>query len=223
MHRLMAALASVGCIASLAGCYNGKGTESEYATAPPAAMSSPAASVVTGTMPISPSGRSGLLRPRDLRFSFSDQYAQGSINSEAVATTPNHRGALVMPVRVDGVPANALTILASYRYSYHLAVPPSSMLAFTAGRPYNIGTPTRGFVDIDAGGEVDRVFQADLAPSNDSGIQWHRFSKSLDSYAGKNVMITFGADATGSDMTAAWVEFPNAGIYAEPAGRRGKK
>jgi len=215
MGRLARALAFFGCVAMLAGCYNGKGTDSGYATSPPTAPGRNGPAVLPST------SVAGASRFGAVRFSFTDHYAQGAINSEAAAATPNHRGVLVMSPVVDGVPTSALTVLASYRYSYRLVVPPSSILEFDAGKPYSIGTSTTGFVDIDAGGKRERLFQADLPPANADGTQWYKYSKPLGRYAGKNVVITFGADATNGDATAAWVEFVKAGLYAKRTGRSG--
>jgi hypothetical protein len=217
-------------LAALAGCYNGKGTESGYATPAPGAV--PPGGAAPAAQPAAPAGHSAAPAAQTPapaspfgtpRYAFGEHYADGKINSETPAGTPNHRGALVLPVATNEGRQQALTVLASYTYSFSVGVQRGDVLAFEAGKPWNLGVDTQGFVQVDPGGKPERVFEAALPPAGANGVVWRTFTRSLDRYAGKTVTITFGASAIGGNAIAAWISFPYAGLYRATAPPKPKR
>jgi hypothetical protein len=224
MRERSLATAAALSLAVLAGCYNGKGTESTYATPAPGA-STPASTRASAPSNAAPAATPPASAPSPFgtrRYSFAEHYGDGTINSDEPASTPNHRGALLFTVATATGRQEALTVLASYRYSYKVNVEPGDVLAFQAGKPWNLGTDTLGFVEVEAGGKRDRLFSAALPPSGADGIRWTTATQPLHKYAGKQVTITFGTDAVQGNATAAWITFADAGIYRPNRGPRTK-
>jgi len=217
MRKIGLFLALVGAAGTLSGCYRGPGTDSTTS-----AVSTPEPNAKTA----SASSQARVAAPPkfgSMRYSFVDHYSEGKINSEAEASTPTKRGALLLRTNVNGTKLDSLTVLSTYRYSFSLKADRGTVLAFTAAKPFEIGIAARGFVDVNDGSKTDRVFVMDLPPANADGPQWHPFTKPLDRYAGKNVTITFGTDVVDGNATATWVSFAYAGIYTpERASRKTK-
>lgn len=200
---------------TLTACYTGPGTEDSAARATaPARGAAHAASTAQSGGVVSAPVRTSTTRFGTIRYSFAEHFNEGTINSEAVAASPNHRGAFVLPLVHNGKPVNALTVLATYRYAYTVPVTRGTVLAFEAAKPGNIGIDAYGFVDVSARGKTERVFGATLPPADANGAHWTRFSIPLDRFAGTAATITFGTDVVGGNAIATWVSFADAGLYA---------
>jgi hypothetical protein len=101
-----------------------------------------------------------------------------------------------------------LTLIASFRYRFSpVRIERNTALAFYAGRPYPGGTPTRALVTIRDGRNDVVVYDEPLPLADAKGMKWKRHTIDLRRFAGRNVAITFGAEATGGDQTAAWAAF----------------
>jgi hypothetical protein len=201
---------SLALVLLLVGCYNGPGTDM---------AAGPAASVPQIRASGAPFNVRGLGAPR---YQFADHYEQGTINSEATAATPNHRGVLVLPMAINGTAVPTLTVLGTYRYAYHVSIEHGDVLAFEAAKGANIGIAAFAFVDVTDGRATRRVFGADLQPADADGPHWHAFRASLDRYAGRAVTITFGADIVDGNGIATWASFAHAAIYAAAKRPRSK-
>ena len=115
---------------------------------------------------------------------------------------------------------STLTVLATFRYAFpRVPLGATSELSFYVARPY-VGAPTRAFVDVADDTKSVRVFQEDLrAPGPDAIPSWEAHRIDLRRFAGRTVAVTFGADATTPDSTAAWVAFGDPAIGAVSGGR----
>ena len=154
---------------------------------------------VARAVPVVPFPRSAL--------SFIDTFPTGSISDPKFVETPNHHGALILKWPSPGGLVAALTVVDTFRYRYPPArVAPGMALAFYAARPTAQGDPTRAFVTVTDGAKSTVVFDENLVPAGKDAIAWKRHVIDLRRFAGRNVVFTFGADAT-EDPAGAWAAF----------------
>jgi len=200
----------------VAGCTSAQEVSEKASSATDAPGSgsavAPATAAPVTAAPVSAAPQAAPVAAAALPYDFAAHYADGKINSDTPVESANHRGALVLPVKVGGVDTDALTVIGTYRYTYTLRVARGESLSFLAGKPWPTGIGALGFVDATAGATSTRLFSATLEPSDSSGIHWHPFRTSLDAFAGKTVDLTFGTDVVGGDATATWVCFAKAAI-----------
>lgn len=151
-------------------------------------------------------------------YPFLARFPDGTINSRRVVDTPSKTGAFVMNWPSPRGPLHSLTLLASFRYTFpRVHLDAASELSFYVARPY-AGGATRAFVDIGDRTKSERIFQADLpAPGPGGLLSWEARRIDLHRFAGKSITVTFGADATTSDTTAAWVAFGDPAIGSTAA------
>ena len=186
-------------IVVLAGCGGGK---------PEAAPTAQPLQILATTPPAQLTGT--------LRYSFVDKFPTGTINSQAAASTPTGRGALIVSWHFGPSQIKTLTVLDTFRYSFsNVAVQPGDELTFEAAKPLPVGGPVQAFVDITDGGKTSRVFATRLPAATSSGPVWKNYAVSLKAFAGHRVTVVFGADAVkkGNNL-GAWAAFGNPGVYA---------
>jgi len=147
--------------------------------------------------------------PKTVR-SFTQTFADGRISSRAKAQTPTGTGAFVFPWHSKAEIVSSLTVIATYRYTYTVSIGDRQALAFYAARAYNIGSPTRAFVTVTAGGKTITIYDALLEPAAE--FSWRRQVIDLSRFAGRRVEISFGADSPNGDQSAAWIAFANPSI-----------
>lgn len=147
--------------------------------------------------------------PKTVR-SLTQTFADGRISSLAKAQTPPGTAAFVFPWHSKAEIVSALTVIATYRYTYTVSIADRQELAFYAERACNIGSPTRAFVTVKDGGKTTTIYDALLEPAVE--FKWHRQVIDLSLRAGRRVEISFGADSPNGDQSAAWIAFANPSI-----------
>jgi hypothetical protein len=139
--------------------------------------------------------------------SFTADFDKGTINDTRQVATPTGRGALLMSWPGPTGSVSSLTLLDSFRYHYPpLRIERGMALAFYAGRPYPMGTPTRALVIVNDRGKDVTIYDEPL-PLPVTQIDWRRHVIDLSRFAGRTVTVSFGAEATQGNPSAAWVAF----------------
>jgi hypothetical protein len=173
------------------------------AGAPAAAAASAPAAVAAGAVPPGPPV---VPFPKTTR-SFTAVFDRGTINDARPIATPSGRGALLFTWPGPSGPVSSLTVVATFRYRYPpVRIQRRMALAFYAGRPYAVGTPTRALVTATDRGK-DVVIYDELLPLPGTAIDWHRHVIDLSRFAGRDVAFSFGAEASKGDPSASWAAF----------------
>lgn len=151
-------------------------------------------------------------RARKTVFSFLEAFPQGHISSDARVDTPTGRGVLNLMWDTLLGHRSSLTLISGFSYRFDdVAIESGTELDFGVSMIFPTAAPARAFVLVQEEGKKPiTVYSEVLVPPVSAGkVPFEARTVMLESFAGKRVSLTFGADTPGGDSSGHWIGFTN--------------
>lgn len=142
----------------------------------------------------------------------------GKVNSLQKVDTPSGLGSSFVTIPDNGLTFSTLALASGFNFRYeNIKVKDNTTLIFNAGVTYKAGISdrTRLYVEIRSGQQQQRIYQIDLSPPVQLGVDWKINLISLKAYAGQEISVIWGVEAPeGTTSNNVSVAFKDARLIA---------